>query len=111
MEEFKGKKDSKFQEGAWMRPDLDEKPTFKKRSPYSGHVKDGIAHGLGTIRGGKLQPREDRKGGVEQSWQYDGTFINGQMHGYGRLAYHSESSYYEGEFHDGKPHGFGKCVL
>ena len=51
MEEFKDDLSNESRKGAWMRPDLDEKPEIKAKSPYSGHVKDGIAHGLGTIRG------------------------------------------------------------
>ena len=36
-----------------MRSDLDEKPEIKQRAPYTGHVKEGVAHGLGTVHGGK----------------------------------------------------------
>ena len=53
MEQFKDQefKSKESKDGAWMRPDLDEKPEIKEKALYSGHVKDGVAHGLGTIRG------------------------------------------------------------
>lgn len=72
----------------------------------NGHVKDGIAHGIGAVQffSGKYK----HKFGL--SHLYVGTFLNGVMHGYGKLLYFPSKIYYQGEFLNGVPHGFGKWV-
>ena len=51
MDEFQDRSpDTKWEDGgAWMRPLIDEKPAVKKGAPMVGHLKNGVAHGIGTI--------------------------------------------------------------
>jgi hypothetical protein len=64
-------------------------------------------------------PHEDLR--LDQSWRkdkrtflngisYEGDFVCGTFHGWGKLT-KSNGDVYEGEFFDGKPHGQGKLTL
>ena len=70
-----------------------------------GHLKDGVAHGIGLIRASPLNSKTYKD---ELCFIYMGTFLNGMMHGYGKLMFVQSKSAYEGEFLDGLPHGRGK---
>ena len=34
--------------GAWMRPLIDNQPFIRTRVPVKGHMKNGVAHGIGV---------------------------------------------------------------
>ena len=59
----------------------------KKHWKYEGEIKNGIAHGLGTL-----------------TWtdgnKYEGEFKEGKKHGHGKYTY-SNGDKYEGEYENG----------
>jgi hypothetical protein len=53
-----------------------------------------VPHGIGTAASV-----------IRTKYTYSGTFVDGRMHGYGKLQYMLNGDYYEGEFKDGLMHG------
>ena len=60
--------------GKWQRPYLDDEPSSKGKPIMKGHTRSGLAHGVGFIN-------------RRSSQRYYGTFVNGEIHGFGRLSF------------------------
>ena len=91
----------------------------KKHWKYEGEIKNGIAHGLGTLTwtDGNKYEGEFKHGKLSGQGtliltsgnKYEGEFKHGKLSGQGTYTW-SDGDKYEGEFKEGKKHGQGKYI-
>ena len=91
----------------------------KKHWKYEGEIRNGLAHGLGTLTwtDGNKYEGEFKHGKLSGQGtliltsgnKYEGEFKHGKLSGQGTYTW-SDGDKYEGEFKEGKKHGQGKYI-